>query len=265
MYYHTESYSNCNNYNQEMNDSSMNFIKQNQISEDINQSIFQVFDDKKIRHGFIKKVYSLLCVQLFITFGFCLLTNINYDTNKFMKSEMGKVLYLVSLVGLIIIMSIMLCCQDGLRKFPSNYIYLSTFTMCMSYQLGMITVFCNTQILIQAIGITGLITITLTIYAFQTSYDFTDKGGYLISCLIGVILIGVINVFVMNHVLQIIYAGLGAIIFSCFIVYDTQLIIGGKHNKYSYNVDDYVFAAISIYLDVINLFIYFLDLLSNRN
>ena len=233
--------------------------------EEENHNIFQVFEDKKIRQGFIRKVYSLLCLQLFITFGFCLLSNLQSDANQFMRSEMGQALYWISLVGLVMIMGAMLCCQDGLRKFPSNYIYLSIFTICMSYQLGMATVFYNTQIIIQAIGITGIITITLTIYACQTYYDLTDKGGYLISFLIGIILIGMINIFVMNSVLENIYAGLGAIIFSCFIVYDTQLIIGGKHYKYSYSIDDYVFASISIYLDIINLFIYILQLFSNKN
>ena len=118
--------------------------------------------------------------------------------------------------------------------------------------------------MIQAIGITGIITVFLTIYACQTIYDFTDKEGYLISILLGIILIGMINIFVINSVLENIYTGLGAIIFSCFIVYDTQLIIGEKHYKYSYSINDYVFAAISIYLDIINLFIYILQLFSNR-
>lgn len=265
MNYERETYSNTVKYNQQFNDINIDLNNQNQFSEEINQSIFQVFEDKKIRQGFIRKVYSLICLQLFITFGFCLLTNLQTNTNQFMKSEMGQALYWISVVGLIMIMGTMLCCQDGLRKFPSNYIYLSIFTICLSYQLGMVTAFYNTQILIQAIGITGIITIILTIYACQTACDFTDKGGYLISFLLGIILIGSINIFVMNSVLENIYAGLGAIIFSCFIVYDTQLIIGGKHYKYSYSIDDYVFAAISIYLDIINLFIYILQLFSNKN
>ncbi len=43
-----------------------------------------------------------------------------------------------------------------------------------------------------------------------------------------------------------------------------QLVVGGKHNKYRIGVDDYVFAALNIYLDIINLFLYLLQLLSDR-
>ena len=50
---------------------------------------------------------------------------------------------------------------------------------------------------------------------------------------------------------------MGAVIFSLYIVYDTQLMMGGSH-KYSLSPEEYVFAALNIYLDVINLFMYIL-------
>ena len=53
------------------------------------------------------------------------------------------------------------------------------------------------------------------------------------------------------------YASLGAFIFSMYIVYDTQLMMGGKH-KYSLSPEEYIFAALNIYLDIVNLFIYIL-------
>ena len=53
------------------------------------------------------------------------------------------------------------------------------------------------------------------------------------------------------------YGCIGALIFSLYIVYDTQLMMGGKH-KYSLSPEEYIFAALNIYLDVINLFRYIL-------
>ena len=49
----------------------------------------------------------------------------------------------------------------------------------------------------------------------------------------------------------------GAVVFSLYLVYDTQLMMGGKH-KYSLSPEEYIFAALNIYLDVINLFMYIL-------
>ena len=34
------------------------------------------------------------------------------------------------------------------------------------------------------------------------------------------------------HQRNMIYAGLGAIVFSFYVIFDTQLIVGGKHNKF---------------------------------
>lgn len=52
-----------------------------------------------------------------------------------------------------------------------------------------------------------------------------------------------------------IYGGLGAIIFSGYIIYDTDNLI----KRFTY--DQYVWAAVSLYLDVINLFLSLLTLL----
>lgn len=52
-----------------------------------------------------------------------------------------------------------------------------------------------------------------------------------------------------------IYGGLGAIIFSGYIIYDTNNLI----KRFSY--DDYIWAAVSLYLDIINLFLALLNIL----
>ena len=56
------------------------------------------------------------------------------------------------------------------------------------------------------------------------------------------------------------YGAAGALVFMVYIVYDTQLMIGGKH-KYSLDPEEYVFAALNLYLDIINLFLYFLSII----
>ena len=58
--------------------------------------------------------------------------------------------------------------------------------------------------------------------------------------------------------MRLIYALIGTLLFAGFIVYDTQLIVGGKHKKLQFGIDDYVFAALNLYLDVINMFYYLL-------
>uniref|UniRef100_A0A0G4IDM6 Uncharacterized protein n=1 Tax=Chromera velia CCMP2878 TaxID=1169474 RepID=A0A0G4IDM6_9ALVE len=118
---------------------------------------------------------------------------------------------------------------------------------------------------------TAGITIGMTMLAFFTKIDFTKYGAYLAAALLGLMVMGLILMitswFTAFKNLQFaykIYAALGAILFSFYIVYDTQLIVGGKHHQHQFSVDDYVFAALNIYLDIINLFIYLLRLFGER-
>ena len=47
-------------------------------------------------------------------------------------------------------------------------------------------------------------------------------------------------------------------------ILDTQLMMIGKH-KHSFNPEDYVFAALSIFLDIISLFLYILMMVGATN
>ena len=221
---------------------------------------FHPFEDKYIRKAFIRKVYLLLFVQLLWTFSVGLFFNLYDKSIQFVNSDTGQGLFILSIGGSFTTILILFCNPSIGRKSPSNYIMLSLFTLFTSYMVGITTVYYNTQSVYVAFAITASVTIMLTIYAWQTKYDFTDKGGYLIAVLTGLIITGFLNIFIQNNFLQLICSGIGAILFSCYIVYDTQLIVGGNHHKYQYSEEDHVFAALTLYLDIINLFLYMLDL-----
>lgn len=60
------------------------------------------------------------------------------------------------------------------------------------------------------------------------------------------------------------YCAVGVILFGFYLIIDTQMIMGGRNAELS--VDDYVVAAFSLYVDIIQIFLYILDLLrSNRD
>ena len=77
--------------------------------------------------------------------------------------------------------------------------------------------------------------------------------------LLVLIMFGVITIFWQNPIVQLIYACLGALIFSTYLIYDTQLVLG--KGQFSYSLDDAYLAAIQLYLDVINLFLFILQIL----
>jgi len=98
----------------------------------------------------------------------------------------------------------------------------------------------------------------LTLFAMSTKRDFSTMGKMLFIALIVVIVGGIVNIFVGSPLLQLAIAGVSAVLFSFFILYDTQNIIRG-------NYDSPVLAASALYLDFLNLFISLLQILGIFN
>jgi len=114
-----------------------------------------------------------------------------------------------------------------------------------------------------AVAITAVITVALTLYAFQTKRDFTTAGGFLLSALLALISFSLLLMFFpFNKMAHLAFASVGACLFSCYLVYDIQTMMDGKRMQIS--PDDYVLAALNLYLDIINLFIYILQILDSR-
>lgn len=60
--------------------------------------------------------------------------------------------------------------------------------------------------------------------------------------------------------MTLVYASIGALLFSIYLIYDTQMMLGGKH-KYSISPEEYIFAALTLYIDIINIFLYILTII----
>lgn len=111
-----------------------------------------------------------------------------------------------------------------------------------------------------AVSITAFVCFGLTIFAFQTKWDFTVLRGVLMVLLIVLIIFGFVAMFVHTKMITLIYASCGALLFSFYLIYDTQMMMGGNH-KYSISPEEYVFAALTLYLDIINIFLYILQII----
>lgn len=107
--------------------------------------------------------------------------------------------------------------------------------------------------------LTAAIVVALTIYAFTTEKDFTLCGGLLFMALIGLIVASILSIFFKNKIFEILIMGCGAILFGIYLIYDTQLIMGNRSQSLS--IDDYILASMMLYIDIVQLFIYILQIL----
>ncbi len=109
------------------------------------------------------------------------------------------------------------------------------------------------SIVAQAFLMTSVAFGGISMFAMTTKRDFSGMGKMLFIALIILIVGSISNIFFQSSLFQLIIAGAGALIFSAFILYDTQKIIQGAF-------ETPIEAAIALYLDFFNLFVSLLQI-----
>lgn len=222
---------------------------------------FNCFEDRVARKKFIQKTCGYMFFSMFCTFVTSIYFNFDDSAKYFITTKIGQLLSVLSISFIISFIYITLCFSSLMQQSPSKYIFYSILTYSISWNVGLSCMYMKSDILISAILITTGTLFALTLYSLITVMDFTRYYEYYFVSLFTIISMSIVNIFLNNSILNICLAGSGSLIFSLLIVYDIQLIVSQKHIRYRYNLDDSIFAAMNLYLDTINLFIYILDCL----
>lgn len=134
------------------------------------------------------------------------------------------------------------------------------FTGCLGASLGpMLSYYValanGPSMVLQALGGTGLIFFALSGYALTTRKDFSFMRGFLFTGLIVAIVAMLLNIFLHIPILSLVISAAVIMIMSGLILFDTSRIIhGGETN--------YIRATVALYLNVYNIFIHLLHLIS---
>jgi len=230
--------------------------------------------ERSIKMGFIRKVYSILATQLIVTVGIVVGTiYLSFETHA---GEAGPDPAAMTPFGIGVItrgwliwvlfipLLVVLCCLHAMKNtYPCNYFLLAVFTIIESWTLAYVCV-CyysagfGDQILL-SLAITTAIFLALTMFTMQSKIDWDFLGPGLFAGLWIMIFWSWFSFWIVPAAYfssRSVISLFGAILFCGFIIYDTNMIM--KH----LGVDDYIIAAIELYLDFINLFLYLLQLLS---
>ncbi|XP_063144939.1 protein lifeguard 3-like [Candoia aspera] len=223
------------------------------------------WDDKKVRHSFIRKVYSIISVQLLVTVGIISVFTFVEPVSTFVRRNIA--VYYSSYAVFLVTYLVLVCCEGPRRRFPWNLILLSVFTLAMGFMTGTIASIYSTKAVLIAMIITAIVSITVTIFCFQTKVDFTSCTG--LFCVLGIVVMvtGIITAIVLAfkyiYWLHMLYAAIGAIAFTLFLAYDTQLVLGNR--KHTISPEEYVYGALKIYTDIVYIFTFLLQIVGSRN
>lgn len=142
-----------------------------------------------------------------------------------------------------------------------NFVLLYGFTfvtgLVISPTIGILMANNYGGIVYEALFITAGITLALTAYAWTTKRDFSGIAPYLFAAVIGLVLVGFLNILLIHSTfLYTLYLYAGVVIFSFYLIFDVQ-----RTRKYRDTVGNAVALTISIYLDILNLFLFILQIL----
>lgn len=148
------------------------------------------------------------------------------------------------------------------QKSPLNRVLFAAFTFITGVTLApligvIVQSAAGVAILNKALLATGFMFTATALIGWTTRIDLTGMRGFLIIGLIGMIVVGIVGIFIpWSNTMEMIYSGVGVLIFSGFTMYDFQKLK-------TYPEDQYIDAALNLYLDIFNLFLYILRFMSS--
>ena len=231
----------------------------NSIEEDIDSSI-----KASVRNGFIRKVYGILSIQLLITFAAVILCQAKPIKYAILHHRALSTNLIILSSSLFIIFFLMLaCCRGVSRRVPYNYFILLGITICEAILCSITSSMYSFQIVSTALLLTIVAALAITLYACNTKNNFAVCRIGLYVILSQMLTIGIISVFFRIKALYTFYTFCSTVLVGIYLVYDTQLIIGKLGTGYS--IDDYIFASLEIYMDIIRLFLLILKIIGNNS
>lgn len=205
----------------------------------------------EIRAMFLRKVYTVLLCQIVGTTVVAAGLSTSTASAWVQRNPWGM---LLAMVGSIVSLGLVYWKR---HRHPANLYMLGLFTTFEAASLGALVSFVNETVVLRALVVTVFVFLGLTLFTLQSEHDFSSLGVWLYWALLLLVGTGLVQMFFpYSHIFELGYSLVGCAVFSGYILYDTWLL------QRRLSPDDWVLANVSLYLDVVNLFISVLRLLN---
>ena len=136
---------------------------------------------------------------------------------------------------------------------------VSLSSLFLVFKIGSIT---------QVFFVTAAAFAGLSLYGYTTKKDLSGWGSFLIMGVIGILIAGLVNIFLQSSAMQFAISVLGTLIFAGLTAYDTQQIKDGYYQiagDATLMAKGAIMGALNLYLDFINMFVSMLQLFGDRD
>lgn len=231
--------------------------------------------------AYMIKVYNLMALGLAVT-GLAALGTASLATttdpsaavaqlgNGQMLTSLGAALYGSPLRWVVMLaplaMVFFLSFRVDKMSLPAAQATFWAFAAVMGVSISSIFLVYTSASIVQTFFITATAFLALSLFGYTTKRDLSGWGSFLFMGLIGVILASIVNIFLGSPALQFAVSIIGVLVFAGLTAYDTQQI-----KEMYYEGDGTLVAgrkaimgALRLYLDFINMFMFLLQFLGNR-
>ncbi|MDR2932958.1 MAG: Bax inhibitor-1/YccA family protein [Oscillospiraceae bacterium] len=219
--------------------------------------------------GYLAKVMGWMALGLLTTFVSTLLC-LSSQPFRYTLATNPVLYYAIVIAELVVVLAM----STAINKISAAV--ATVLFMVYSALTGVtMSVFCmlfQTSSIFMIFVLTAAVFLTMALYGFITKKDLTRFGALAFFGLIGIILAGIINMFIRSSMFDLIICIVGIVLFIGLTAYDTQKIKGIYIHAMESGYDEEsepvkktaIIGALSLYLDFINLFIMLLRVFGKR-
>ncbi|MCK0142695.1 Bax inhibitor-1/YccA family protein [Aliiroseovarius sp. F20344] len=213
----------------------------------------------------MNKVYGTMSVGLLLTFAAAWAVGNNAAMMETLFT--GFTRYIVMFAPLIMVFAF--GAMINRLSAAGAQLFFYTFSAVMGISISYIFVVFTGMSIANTFLITAIAFAGLSLYGYTTKRDLGPMGAFLIMGLIGIIIAMIVNIFIGSSMIHFAISVIGVLIFAGLTAYDTQKIktdyLAHAHAMDSeWLAKSAIMGALNLYLDFINLFMFLLQFLGNR-
>lgn len=213
-----------------------------------------------IAKAFLNKVYGWVAVSMLVTAGIAA-----YCSNSVSCLEWtlrNSLLLALGSLGIVLVMGF------GMRKLTAGALglLLLLFSAAEGFLFGPLLCVYTQASLGTTFACTAGMFAAMSLYGTFTKRDLSPWRNALYMILIGILLAFIVNYFLNNSMVDYIICGIGVLVFALFTAYDTQQILrAGLVLEGEARSKGAILGALTLFLDFINLFLFLLRFLGDRD
>ncbi len=213
----------------------------------------------------MNKVYGLMSVGMLLTGGVAWAVGTN---ETMLAAIFGSPLrWVVMFAPLVMVFAF--SAMINRLSYAAAQLFFYTFAAAMGLSISFIFAVYTGVSIVETFLVTAIAFAGLSLYGYVTKRDLSGMGTFLLMGLIGLIVASIVNLFVDSSALHFAITVIGLLIFAGLTAYDTQSIKNEYVQHAAYGDQEWlgksaIMGALRLYLDFLNMFMFLLQFLGNR-